>query len=136
MGDTAENTPLPGFAQHVWVAGVLGNLHDACIALATCRASVEQEAFFSRALTYGAGLRALEVAQRSATCLLPAVRMDIGGVNRSERAQLGACLPPKNSVGRDRVWHAMDALVPAMLMGLRRLRRRSPEVFNPVWHRS
>ncbi len=59
MGDTAENTPLPGFAQHVWVAGVLGNLHDACIALATCRASVEQEAFFSRALTYGAGLRAL-----------------------------------------------------------------------------
>lgn len=124
-----------GLGEHIWSAGVLGNLHDAGIAVATCTAGLEQEAFFASCLTARTAFRALQVMQRSVTSLPVALRVELGGVDWAAWEDLGAILPPLTAAQRDRVWFAVGALVPAVLMALRRLRRRQPQRFNPAGFR-
>jgi hypothetical protein len=82
----AINQPPSGLGQHIWVAGLLGNLHDAGIAVATCSSGLYQDRFFATCLTRKTGLRSLEIMQRTASILrmLPSIgRGVVGNLNGS-----------------------------------------------------
>lgn len=129
--DPDFSSPQPGFGRHVWLAGLLGNAHDAAVAVIACRTSCSRDEFFASRSLGPAGLNALATLQRSLLDLPREMRRELGGIDWSAWAELGKFLPPITESQRDLVWEAMASLLPGVAMGLERLRRCSPELFNP-----
>jgi uncharacterized protein with HEPN domain len=121
-----------GLGRHVWLAGVLGNAHDAAVAITNFRHGSSQAEFFNSRTLSLAGLSALVTLQRSLVALPDDIRRDLVGVDWAGLKVLADMLPPLNEQQRDEVWAAMGDLVPGVLMGLNRLRRHRPAVFNPL----
>jgi hypothetical protein len=127
-----NSPPGPGLGEQVWLAGVLGNAHDAAVALANFRAGSRAQAFFSSRMLSLAGLTALNTLRHSLLVLPASVRRDLPGVEWGAWKALSGQLPPVTEDQREAVWAAMAELVPPVLMGLRRLRQHQPELFNPL----
>jgi len=121
-----------GLGRHVWLAGVLGNAHDAAVAITNFRHGSSQTEFFNSRTLSLAGLSALVTLQRSLLELPDDIRRDLAGIDWAGLKVLANMLPPVNEHQRDEVWAAMGDLVPGVLMGLNRLRRHRPDVFNPL----
>ena len=119
----------PGFGYYLWVAALLGNLHDSGFAVDTCVAGQEKDALFASQLTRQQVLQCLKVMINSAEDLPPAVKAQLPGIDwpalRSLRVKLGA----RNSKERDELWEAMTTLVPTTLRALNRYRKHRPELF-------
>jgi len=132
MSEQDEPQAGTGMGQHLWLAGVLGNAHDAAVAIINFRQNSTRAEFFNSRTISLAGLNALVTLQRSALSLPDDIRRDLGGVDWRGLKALAEILPPVNEQQRDDVWAAMGELVPSLLMGLNRLRRHRPALFNPL----
>ena len=125
-------SPDANVGQHVWLAGVLGNAQDAAVAVLRCRTGSEQDEFFASRALCQAGIQALATLQQSVAALPAEIRRELGGVDWESWQNLDEFMPPITAHRRDQVWEAMGGLASSLLMGLQRLRRRTPSLFNPM----
>lgn len=132
MNDESTPQSSPGLGRHLWLAGVLGNAHDAAVAIVGFRRDSTRAEFFDSRMLSLAGLNALVTLQRSLAALPDDIRRDLAGVDWGRLKLLAEILPPVSDAQRDEVWAVMAELVPGVLMGLNRLRRQRPALFNPL----
>lgn len=132
VNEHVKSMPGPGLGQHVWLAGLLGNAHDAAVAIVNFRTGSVQAEFFNSPTLSLAGLTALTTLRQSIQALPPEIRRELGGQDWAAWQALGELLPPVNEAQREQLWEAMAALAPSLMTSLRRLRRNRPELFNPL----
>jgi uncharacterized protein with HEPN domain len=132
MNDESTPQSSPGLGRHLWLAGVLGNAHDAAVAIVGFRRDSTRSEFFDSRMLSLAGLNALVTLQRSLAALPDDIRRDLAGVDWGRLKLLAEILPPVSDAQRDEVWAVMAELVPGVLMGLNRLRRQRPALFYPL----
>jgi len=128
------NTPQ-GFGYSLWVAGLLGNLHDAGFAVDTCVAGQEQDSLFSSQLTRQQVLQCLKVMIQSAEDLPPAIKALMPGIDWPAFRLVKPQLMARSAQERDELWTSMTTLVPVTLRALNRYRKHRPELFsfNPAY---
>ncbi|GAB2182161.1 hypothetical protein DLREEDagrD3_23840 [Denitratisoma sp. agr-D3] len=120
----------PGFGYQLWVAGLLGNLHDAGFAVDTCVAGQEQDDLFASHLTCQQVLQCLRVMANSAKDLPPAIQALMPGIDWPALRAMESLLAARSSRQRSALWAAMTELVPHTLRSLSRYRKQKPGLFS------
>ena len=129
LPSAAAIQPPAGFGYTLWVAALLGNLHDSGFAVDTCVAGQEQSALFASNLTRPQVLQCLRVMVNSAEDLPPGIKALLPGIDWPAFRALMPKLAARNAKERDELWTAMTVLVPATLRALNRYRKHRPELF-------
>lgn len=124
------SAPPPGFGYYLWVAALLGNLHDSGFAVDTCVAGQEQDGLFASQLTRQQVLQCLKVMINSAEDLPPAIKAQLPGIDWPAFRKLKNRLGARNNKERNELWEAMTHLVPTTLRALNRYRKHRPEFFT------
>jgi len=119
-----------GFGYRLWVAGLLGNLHDSGFAVDTCVAGQEQETLFSSQLTRQQVLQCLKVMAQSAEDVPPAIKALMPGIDWPAFRAILPKLNARNNQEREALWNVMTTLVPITLRALNRYRKHRPELFS------
>lgn len=125
----ATGLPPPGFAYALWVAALLGNLHDAGFAVDTCVAGQDRDSLFSTQLTRQQVLQCLRVMSNSAADLPPAIRALLPDIDWAAFHQLDTLLSARGNQ-QQALWEAMTELVPNTLRALNRYRKHKPTLFS------
>lgn len=124
-----QAAPPGDFGRKLWVAGLLGNLHDSGFAVDTCVAGQERDALFAAYLTRQQVLQCLKVMINSAEDMPYAVKTEMPAIAWDALIDLRHRLAGRNAEERDVLWAAMTVLVPATLRALNRYRKQHPGLF-------
>ncbi|ANQ83156.1 hypothetical protein [Azoarcus olearius] len=122
--------PAADIGRALWCAGLLGNLHDAGVAISLCTSGWDQAAFFESRAARKKALQCLNVMVDSARDLPDAVTARLGRIDWLAWEALRAVLKARTADERDRLWYAIGTLVPATVIELRRYRRQMPQLFE------
>lgn len=122
--------PAADIGRALWCAGLLGNLHDAGVAISLCASGWDQEAFFASRAARRKALQCLQVMVDSARDLPDAVSARLARIDWLGWEELRPALKAATAADRDRLWHAIGTLVPATVVELRRYRRLLPQLFE------
>lgn len=122
--------PAADIGRALWCAGLLGNLHDAGVAISLCTSGWEKDAFFESRAARKKALQCLRVMVDSARDLPDAVSARLGRIDWLAWETLRPLLKAKSADDCDRLWYAIGTLVPATVIELRRYRRLMPQLFE------
>lgn len=122
--------PAADIGRALWCAGLLGNLHDAGVAISLCTSGWEKDAFFESRAARKKALQCLTVMVDSARDLPDAVSARLGRIDWLAWEALRPLLKARTADDCDRLWYAIGTLVPATVIELRRYRRLMPQLFE------
>ncbi|QDF95114.1 hypothetical protein CJ010_00370 [Azoarcus sp. DD4] len=126
----SADVPTADIGRALWCAGLLGNLHDAGVAISLCTSGWEKDAFFESRAARKKALQCMNVMVDSARDLPDAVTARLGRIDWLAWEELRPVLKARNADERDRLWYAIGTLVPATVIELRRYRRLMPQLFE------
>lgn len=129
-GACKSPTPPAGFGRRLWIAGLLGNLHDAGFAIDTCVAGQDIESLFTAQLTRQQVLQCLRVMIDSVADLPAEVKADLPGIDWPAFARLKPHLAARGRQEQEELWSAMTTLVPVTLRALARYRKFRRDLFS------
>ncbi|NMG65104.1 hypothetical protein GPA19_09100 [Azoarcus indigens] len=127
MTDDIPDSSTLGAA--LWRAGLLGNLHDAAVAIGLCIQGWEPEGFFASHMARRKAMQCLRTVVASAIDLPVEVKNAMPRIDWEAIEALKPHLRIRRDEDREQVWEALQNQVPAMLVELSRYRRQLPQLF-------
>lgn len=124
-----EATP-PQVGNAVLRSALLGNLHDAGVAIVRCAAGRDRESLFASPSLHEKIVECLEVMRVSARDMPEADKEEMENVDWRAWETLNTAAVGSPRQGRERLWQIITELVPTTLVEVRRYRRALPGWFE------